>query len=358
MKRTLLASAVAAAVGVGPSLANADVILYGHAHGATGWIDDGADRSNSSNMFVGNVNSRIGVRGAEDLGNGLKAVFNMEWWVDIAGQGRDLGPRQRFVGLASGQFGTLTLGRIHSPMKKIGLKTDLFYNSQLGESRDIKNRDGLPQGPESLGMDPFLDNTIEYITPRWNGLFVDFAYSTDYDVPVDNGRDDNDFDAYSVALNYENGPIFAGAAYDARNSDAATRTFNQAWRFTGSYKFQQGFRLVGLVQEGYEIGGVAGQDRLTWGVGAGYKFGNNNLKGHFYQAQETSDNADNGAYQISVGFDHNLSKRTMVYATYSRIENDANATFRLGSSGFDDTQNNVVPGADPQGFSVGLRHLF
>lgn len=360
MKHTLLVSAIASALAMPTFSAQAaDVILYGQAHAATGYLDDGSDRSDDGNVFASSNVSRIGVRGAEDLGAGMQAIFNIEWFVDITGRLRDLEPRQRFVGLKTKNFGTLQLGRIHSPMKKVGIQTDLFYYSQLGESRDITNRDALPEGTETLGMDPFLDNVIEYISPKWKGFFVDAAYSADYDVPPTHlNADINKYDAVSVAVFYENGPLSAAAAYDARDGNGTSRTFNQAWRFGTSYRMQNGLRLVGLVQEGYEIGGLEGANRLAWGVGSSYTFGSNIVKGQFYKAYETQDNADDGAWQVSVGLDHNLSKRTMVYATYSYIDNESEATFRLGSSGFGDNQVNVVPGADPQGFSVGIRHLF
>jgi len=331
MKKQLLALAVAAALPMG---AQAGVTIYGHAHASFDYTDNGDD----TRADVSSNSSRLGFKGTEDLSDSLKVFWKMEWQVSLSGdgaRGRDLAQRNRYVGLKGG-WGSVLLGRNDTPTKKIGRKVDLFYSTQMGENRILTAADGL---------DARLDNVVQYDSPKFGGFSVHALWSAH--PTLGTTAVNNDSDVMEIAGMYSNGPLFLGASYGSIDNGA------DYYRLTGSVKMG-GFRIVGLFQN-QDV-----TERDTWGLGASYQFGNNVVKAHYYAIDSnavTIGGLDDGAEQISVGFDHKINKRTMVYGTYALIDNDSLGTFRLGRAGHDDVTAGA-PGEDISGLSLGLRYTF
>jgi predicted porin len=393
MKKSLLATAVAIVVAA-PMAAQADVTLYGRAMASGGWMDsdgsfDGNGGGNEDNVFLSSHSSRIGVKGAEDLGGGLQAIFGIEWEVDITGRARDLNARNRFVGL-SGGFGSLLLARHDTPFKTIGRKIN-FFGDMLGDNRDATNfyhsasvrvgtnPDGTPVLVNLDGTDAELrlDNVIGYVSPTWAGFHVFAAYSTDHNqtTGADN-TDQNKTDAWSVAAEYENGPFWLGGAWEMRDGVSTTAT-DQLWRIATKFEWND-FEFGGTYQHMYNVGGentrvtvfdasgnvvatnVAPGDGGVWGVGGSYKFGNNKALVQYYRALELDniDNTDGG--MLAVGLEHFFSKRTRLFATYEWMSAGDNVSYRLADNNGmgDEAPYSSKFGGDPMGFSVGVRHDF
>src|SRR5580698_7378330 len=173
MKKTLM---VAALSGVFATAAHAQssVTLYG-------LIDAGLTYTNNQGgshnfkMTSGAVNgSRWGLRGSEDLGGGLKAIFTLENGFSIANgtlgqQGREFG-RQAFVGLSSNQFGTVTLGRQYDSV--VDLVGPLSSSDQWGgyyaaHAGDIDNMNNANR----------VNNAVKYTSNNYNGLLFTGMYS-------------------------------------------------------------------------------------------------------------------------------------------------------------------------------------
>lgn len=337
MTKKLLAIAIAAGLAA-PMAASADTTLFGQAHASIDVIDDGAN----SLTTVESNSSRIGFKGSEKLGNGLKAIYHMEWGVDLGGGQGDLGERNRFVGLGGG-FGALILGRIDTPMKTVGRKADLFWSTQLGQNRNIVN-------PGT--WDRRNDNTVMYTTPKMGGFQSSIAYVTD------TGGDD-DANVFSINGIYKAGGITAGAAYETHG--AATGATNvedeSAYRLMAAYN-AGAFKVVGFFQSSSDLGGVSGADRDTYGLGAAYKVGSGAIKAQYYAADDLGGAEETGAQLFAIGYDHNLSKRTSAYAQYAQVDNDANANFGLGGAGHG-SRTRAAAGEDVvSGISLGLRHKF
>jgi predicted porin len=122
-------------------------------------------RVNSGNQS----SSRFGFRGTEDLGNGLKAIFNLEAGtaIDTGAGDSALFGRRAVVGLEGG-FGTLTLGREYSPIAAIAGATDAFGQGFYGSNLSAFTTNRLTRR---------LANSVNYKSPSWNGLKLLAAYS-------------------------------------------------------------------------------------------------------------------------------------------------------------------------------------
>ena len=352
-----------------------EAILFGRGQKFNGWTLDGNARS-----------SRIGVKGSEDLGNGLKAIYQVEFNVDIANENRDtdidngnrgngIALRNSFVGLA-GNFGTFLVGRHDTPLKISTGKLDLFA-------------DTLADYNHTIGFhDVRADNTIAYISPSWSGFsFAAAVIPAGGANPLGQYNSDNDSisSAYSLAAIYNNGPFYVSAAYENLTDDhwvgasdplagtiyqTATRDDvlvglygkgardDTKWRIGLGLLDWNGFTLTGIYESRSNVLGVPrSADQELWQIQAGYAFGNNMIKGMYGQADvekcadpfgagyfvtcnrglELVNNKDTSSWAIA--FDHNFSKRTKAYALYTSMESDQ-----------DD--------ADWSGFSLGMIHSF
>lgn len=204
-----LAAAMAFAA---PAFAQNSVTLYGV-------IDEGFNYTNnvqgSHNYELASgfaQGSRWGLKGAEDLGNGLKAVFQLENGFDVnsgrLNQGGRMFGRQAYVGLSS-QFGTVTLGRQYDSLVDYLAPTTANGNwggYLLSHPFDNDNTDNSFR----------VNNTIKYASPDYAGLQFGGTYSFSNDTGFSNNRQ------YSVGGQYSNGGLLVAAAYLHANNPGAT----------------------------------------------------------------------------------------------------------------------------------------
>ncbi len=380
MNKKLLAVAVAAAVAAPLSAqAGSDVTLYGIGKLSQEYVDQdglaGTGAGSQSGGYDGwdtvSRASRLGVKGSEDLGGGLKAIFKMEFEIPMTDSPRSTGIRDNdrgqirmrnsYVGLA-GKWGTALIGRHDTPLKVSTGRLDLF-SDELG---DYNTTVGF--------VDVRADNTIAYISPSWNGLtfagaVVSPGGSTTLDTEGNRSQDADGFaDAFSVALMYSNGPWYGSGAFEYYDEDMLDCLSNNPtlgrscesyheeeftlWRFGFGYNAEAW--SIGAIYEGHKddpfasedtvnpisgrISNDGGSDPHLWQIQGQYKFGNNAIKAMFGQylgdgdncsnigvgsiktfggcttpATETHGDDDNeDADTYALGFDHNFSKRTKV----------------------------------------------
>lgn len=315
MKKSLIALAVAGAF-VAPAAfaASANVDVYGIMNIA---IQD-TDVSNVDMEVVDNV-SRIGMKGTEDLGGGLKAVWQIESAIGdgVNGVGTaSIGGRNTFIGLA-GDFGTFVMGRHDTPYKLGTGPLDIFgdtiadYNTGRLDGVQLISNTHDHRDPQA----------IAYISPTWSG----FHFAVAGVAANANGIDSGDtVDAWSATGVYVNGPLFASLSYqtvDLLSSDA--------WKLGASYAF--GDTTVGFVYEDVE---QTGADRDSWLLNVKHAMGPITLKAQYGQV----DNGGADQDQLAVGADYALSKRTTAYFVYGKGDNDA--------------------GSDVSGWNLGIKHSF
>ncbi|ESQ11238.1 MAG: porin [Thiohalocapsa sp. PB-PSB1] len=161
--------------------------------------------------------NRIGVKGSEDLGNGLKAIYQVELGVKLAaaddnipsGRNDGVSIRNSFVGLAGG-FGTVLIGRHDTPLKISTGKLDLFADT-MADYNGTVDFDDLR-----------VDNTFVYISPSFSGFSLAAALVAPGGATAGFGQNYNSDEingAWSIAGIYNNGPFYASAAYETLSNE-------------------------------------------------------------------------------------------------------------------------------------------
>lgn len=370
MNKKLLALAVAGAFAV-PAAAMADtgnVTVYGVVHASVDRTDNGdvsGGAQGTSTTKVSSNQSRIGFKGTEDLGNGLSAVWQIESSVavdDSAGSGA-LASRNSFVGLSGKSWGTALLGRHDTPYKIATRNLDIFADT-IADNRNLMGRTTT-----GIIHDDRANNVIAYISPNFSGFTAAAAYVAGAESATTSGQKKGD--AWSVMGNYENGPLYATLAWqrfkfgDANTGGLGAGTTTEAdksakaWKIGGGYTF--GAFKVGAVYEKFtdDFATVANKaDRKSWTINGVYTFGNNAVKLAYVKADDTASVSNTGAKQWTLGVDHNFSKRTAVYALYSKLDNDNAARYGLGTGVGGGAVTAKGAGADPSAWSFGVKHSF
>ncbi len=162
--------------------------------------------------------SRWGLRGVEDLGNGLQAIFTLESGFDVnkgsASQEGKLFDRQAFVGLA-GDFGSITVGRQNDSIND-------FVGPLAASSRGAGDFAAHPGDLDNLDGSYRINNAIKYTSANYEGLTFGGLYSV--------GGTAGNFAhnrVWSAGANYSNGPLAIGAAYlTAKNSYDSLFAYN------------------------------------------------------------------------------------------------------------------------------------
>jgi predicted porin len=345
MTKKLLSSVIATLLAGGVAVVQADVQLYGRIDESLNYINGGKIDATNGNIskYVarGDSNTQlvcndcaIGVKGSEDLGNGLKALFKLEYEYDI-NNSTGLSGRDQWLGLG-GSFGKLQAGTMSTVYKEYGKAVDPLYETVL-QGKNIGLQSHLHSGKGDQGQGRST-NTIGYFSPEWNGLGLDATYVIRPDSQQPPAHDNT----YSVGVKYENGGLFAAVSYldngtggdDTATQVSAKYTFNNFGIF-GQYEMDGG--LITDDRTGTLGQNNTGDGADVWFVGADYTMGNNML----YVAYGQGDNAkttDNtiavppaanqkvSEYQYKaweiVG-KHSFSKRTFAYLGYAGIDPDS-----------------------------------
>jgi predicted porin len=342
MNKKLLAVAVGAALAASAAVTQADVKVYGVAHVSVDYVDvDMTPPAEVTNpLNVANNSSRFGVKVKEDVGGGWAGLAQYELFTDNTESALTVNTnRNNFVGIEQKSIGQLLIGRMDSAQKDVGGIADLFFREALGESRAIINYGG----GDSRNNESVTFNSAK-LGPA---TFKIQWFGNDSQVNTNNGFDVN----VKIALK----PVTVGVGYwNTENAGEDTDGYRLA------VKAPIGpVTLAALYQQVNSIGAVVGADRAAYGIGAAFKFlGSNTVKAQYYVA-DAADNAvvDNGANQLSVGYDYNFSKTTVVYVSYAKVSNDTAGTFSIGGNGHGETYTPIA-GGEASGFSFGTRIVF
>ncbi|MFA7665881.1 MAG: porin [Burkholderiaceae bacterium] len=337
MKKTLLALAVTGAF-AGAAVAQTNVTLYGIADAGIGMADSDVPGSDSIvEVFSGvQSTSRFGVRGSEDLGNGLKAVFNIEAGIDYGTGNHDaqFWQRRAVVGLA-GSFGEVRLGRDYTPGFLAAGTTDVMGYGMFGNWLTYTAQGG------NLGVATRASNGLHY-TGTFGGVTVRAMYATGEDHSGNNVGD-----MYGLSGVYAAGPLTVQGYF--QSIDNGTGNDDQygvgvQYRF-GAFRVAVNYGMADR-DDGLEHEGI--------GVGAGIKLGSGELLVNYIQ-QELDSAGSPEAKSFGIAYVHPLSKRTNLYASYGQLDNKDGAAFGLRySQSFVGTSANQ----DPKAFAVGIRHMF
>lgn len=209
MFKQSMAVTLVAAISLIPTVRAASettLTFYGRAHISVDSLDDG----NQADVGLNSNNSRVGVRVSHDLRPGLHVIAQIEREVEWNDGSVELTSRDSFLGL-QGEFGTLRLGFIDTPLRVLRNETDLF-GDQLGDARNLTRvRDGYSGG--DYDFDTRFRNSIHYRAPDLAGWNWELHYSTN----TDSGQNLNtDNSAISSAVTYSEGAWYAALAYERK----------------------------------------------------------------------------------------------------------------------------------------------
>lgn len=362
------------------------VTLYGVIDESIQYIHNATPTgSNQVGLYSGNLSgSRWGLKGSEDLGGGLKAIFQLEDGFDV-NTGKmgtyngtsSLFGRQAYVGLQSEQYGTVTLGRQYDPLvdQVQGLTEDAYFGSTFATAGDVDNYDNSSR----------TNNAVKYVSPNYAGLQVEAMYAFG-GVAGQTGSGQT----WSAAASYSNGPFSLAAGYYVADNSGTTALVRSGWSSTSDGTFD------GPVNSGYDTAKSINIARVAANFRTGpYTFGlaysNSDYKADAqsaflsseifntgqaffnYQANPAlllgigysythASGGTNASYnQVSLGADYNLSKRTDVYlvgawqhASGSQLNADgtvSSAEASIGSYGVAGTSSQDI-------VSLGIRHKF
>jgi len=343
MQAKRLAAAVAVTVAAVTPLfaaAQTNVQLYGIMDAAVSSQDVGGPEGRTTVINSGNQSSsRFGFRGTEDLGNGLKAMFNLEAGASIdtgAGDSALFG-RRAVVGLEGG-FGSLTLGREYSPIASVAAATDAFGQGFYGSNLSAFTTNRLTRR---------LSNSVNYKSPSWNGLKLLAAYSAG-EVTATNTPSG---DLKGVGVEYTLGGLYLGAAYHVINRLPADEDKESA--IGAAYKFDQlgGFEIKANYMAA-DREGAAKYKQANFG--GSMPFGAHRVYANYQQQKQG--NAKGNSWALA--WTYSLSKRTNLYASYASLDNNNSGVFGLTSSSVTIAPAATALGKDPDVVSLGVRHSF
>ncbi len=287
--------------------------------------------------------TRIGFKGTEDLGGGLKALFVLETGIAADRGGFNQGGlafgRQTFAGV-QGDFGTVTLGRQYTPyfLTLAGI-ADPFAAGLAGAAQNLMLAPQSARPNQGVRM----DNTVKYTTPLFAGISGEIAYGFG-EVAGSNA----DGRVVGGSVSYKADPLAIGLAYYRANtvpSLTVARDATSSVMLAASYNFG-----VAKVHAAYaDSDEFANRKTRDYLIGASLPFGPHTvLLSYIWKDDRSTLNRD--ANLAAIGYTYALSKRTNLYASYGRMDDKRGATFTVG--------NNSELGTGSKAFNIGLRHMF
>ncbi len=373
MKKKLVAVAVAGVLGA-PLAAHAqtaNVTLYGRLNltfeAVNGKQPDG---SNPTVTRLSSNSSRFGLRGTESLGGGLNAIFQIESSINGDTNTGNLGGRETFVGL-QGSWGTFKAGHFLMPLDDMHpifgnvptYTTSILSTATLWAQGTLSKADG--------GFDARLGNSLRYDSPSFNGLtFSGQVAMRDGSGATGANTGDHPSElrhAYVFGGNgiYNNGPIQVGVGYEMNKDVRAPNLDDYDLTITGAYNF--GVVRVAAVYERLKYDTPSGDlKRDLWGISGTIPMGPGTWYVSYQRANDGKGSASDGARvgglakgsdtssnNWELSYTYPFSKRTSVYAGYTKIDNDSNASYTWNINPYP-----IGIGGKPGGFVLGMIHLF
>ena len=359
MKKYLLGLALIAMSGLGS--AQSSVTIFGGVDNAIG-RGTGSVANRTRLVNNGNCGPKLGLRGTEDLGGGQSANFWLEGALSTddgqgvpsnssnQSSGTSTAPngtqglvfnRRSTVGLV-GPWGELNAGRDHSAQYKGRFEVDPFGNCGVGT---VQTQAGALSGPTGVRV----SNFIGYGLPANLGGFYGFAQYYVGENASNAGATARDGTGAAARLGYVMGPLDVQVAtarthYAQTATAGSIRSSNATVRYQlGAVKLMSGY-FIDTVDASSRITGKGGVVSAIWQVGAG------DVKAALSRYKSDAGTSP-ATTKLSLGYVHNLSKRTALYATYARVSNSGGATAALNAS-------ITGPNQSSSGFDLGVRHLF
>lgn len=385
MQKKIIALAIAG-LASSAAFAQTNVTIYGILDASAYAADTNNHRTQFGFLSNAVSSSRLGFKGTEDLGNGLKALFNLETELSLvsgamgsstSGAGAGNFTRAANVGFDS-KFGTLTLGRQATPMYSAvtasdalgansgGLINAWVYSGLLTSSNRVL---GAATGVTASGLNGVaLPNAyfpgVGYASPVFGGfqakVFTNFG----------NNQTDEGFDTHGlrdIVLSYSGFGANVRAGYQEQLSAVSqTGHVNVKNTLLAADYTIAGLKVAGAFAATKWDNPLAVSDINTWTLGASYQMGRANVGMSYTDTrgvtQGTGEN--NAAKQVALLAKYSLSKRTDVYALATHVNNEGSSRmtglYTGANIGSTDTIQpyNSQWSANPTSLALGVRHMF
>eukprot|EP00825_Cyclidium_porcatum_P039450 TRINITY_DN4778_c0_g1_i5.p2 TRINITY_DN4778_c0_g1~~TRINITY_DN4778_c0_g1_i5.p2 ORF type:complete len:353 (-),score=54.87 TRINITY_DN4778_c0_g1_i5:87-1145(-) len=325
MQKKIIALAIAGLASTA-AFAQTNVTVYGIADLSQGAVR--ATGTNSAHAGVTRLDSNssyIGFKGVEDLGNGLKAVFQFENNVTADTNGGLDGKRDSFVGLAGG-FGTVVAGNLTHPLRAFGAKVELAPGAAgIGTMASVT---GTILGIKT-GADDRAANAVAYVSPSFGGVTVTGAYINGETRAYSATTGLTDQRAYQIAAQYDNGPLFVGAGYHhalevgVNDTGTAVGAGNQAnatvMRLAAAYTLPSATKFTALIDktrvQANNIADASDAHRTAFSLGVSQGFGKNTIGLEYGRAGKTTAGDEKIEHSASSIYSHVLCVDTCLLYT-------------------------------------------
>jgi predicted porin len=357
MNKKLIALAVAGACVAPAAMAQTanPVTLYGLAYITLESVEARGSGGTSvpRRNRVTDQSSRIGIRGTEDLGGGLKAFFQLETGFAVDAVQSTYATRNSAVGLQGG-WGSILAGRWDTPMKQVIGAIDPFADNQLGDLTAATLRQG--------GFDLRPDNVIQYWSPTIAGFGLKGMYvANEGKTTVQGTATSANPSMYGGSVTWAGGPAYVAVAYEKHKNFVGTTITPLV--------DEEGVDVGGTYQLGpLKLGAHYGEfkrsltnKQKSYMAAAEWRIGLHGLIATFQSSKDGGSNVLVGGVAPaqprcdvpSVGYKYYYSARTFLIASYTRVNNKTGALCNFGQAAL------AISGdQDPQGVSLGLRAAF
>ncbi len=337
MQKKIIALAVAGLMS-GAAFAQSNVTVYGVVDAyVANWSGEG---QRATGIESGGLStSRLGFKGVEDLGGGMKALFNLETKLMMDDSATAwAGNRQANVGLTGG-FGTVLVGTMSTLADS--------WLAQYDYAGNLSARVVLADTLTNVAV--AKPTAIAYLSPNFSGLTVGVA-----NIFGEQATGAARTNTFQIGANYMNGPLGATALYtkaneaDVNGADASEYDLGASYDFgaakvMGVYERSKNTLLSTVANKFWALGGVIPVGKGAVHVGYGKR----------------ANDADNTDTKVTtVAYSHGLSKRTTAYVGYARLSNESAANAAPAMKPTNATPFTAVMGSDYNGLVAGVRHTF
>lgn len=336
-----------------PATPASSVTIYGVVDGCVARSDPGSAEQNLVNSGC-QAGNRLGFRGNEELGGGYRAGFTLESGMaldsgQLAQGGRIFG-RKALVSLGS-PFGTIEIGRDYAPA---------FYIVQPVDPMGL----GIGTASSSIWTGSSAaafgrnDNVVNYLSPVWGGFSVRLQGKAGENNPATPK-------GYGGNVLYRSGATIAGVSH-TRLENAAGTSSDRASTAVVRHDFGA-FSLAAMIQSGAWEGSrttaapssnssIFSRDYRSYLIGGSVKVGPVGLVAFSFKRYDDRATGNFDFNQTSIIYLHSLSKRTDLYAAFSKLDNQRASSYAISDASV--AYGGVTNGASPTLTAIGIRHLF
>ena len=333
------------------------VQIYGRLNVA---LEHAAPSSGPGLARLANNRSVLGFRGGEDLGGGLKAIFQVEGTLSPDTGAGALAARDTRVGLA-GTWGTLFAGHWTTAYNGATSGLDPFYPTTAGYMSIMGNGSAADADnvSDKSSFDRRQSNSIHYWSPSWHGLSLRVTHGLNEEKPATGAKPS----LTSAAALYERGPWYAVLAGERHHDYQGPGLDDTGAKAALAYQFPQ--TRIAVVAERLKYGTGAGElARNAVYLSVSHQMGPHGIRIGIARAGDASGpagtrigfvraGAGTGATHATLGYDYTLSKRSSLYAYTTRLDNRANGVYDFAINGL-----GATPGATLKAYVLGMRHNF